>query len=549
MADPIFDLLLPYFDSLDSPPSISQKITTLYINRLTSLSLEELTTTESQSLSQSSQSLLRAIQVLAKRSHKSITASASSLSHLSAELPSLTAQSRTLNDAFPAVESRAAAFAEKYRKSGEANNPVLIARRNALLLAHNVDRLSNVLDLPALLSSAVSSGPPTSTSGTSNTSSSTVTSTSTTSSVNYGSALDLHAHVRRLAALYPESALVASISAQSEREMRLLTSNLIASLRAPGIKLAAAMRTIGWLRRVAPELDEQFTVQQQRKGSTLHQISRAGSTLSSNRGAGAGSSDGALGALLLVCRLASLNNTLEALEPLRELAEQETTQRIQFQNQPPDTAKPKGRRRESNTTQSKAPNGQQTERYLKRYIEVFREQSFAIVSMYKSIFPAALPQPSSSSSDPNSTSSPIADPSSIASTETNDLLPLPSPLATFTARLVDALFETLRTFLPNVTDRPSRDSLMTQVLYCAGSLGRLGGDFSLMLALLEEGLAADGVSEPEKAGEDGEDDAGVEQWVRVVKKHRVQASRLELLASGVGTSKSIPREALGAGLS
>jgi hypothetical protein len=181
--------------------------------------------------------------------------------------------------------------------------------------------------------------------------------------------------------------------------------------------------------------------------------------------------------------------------------------------------------------------------------------------MYKSIFPGTLPQPSPSSSssttDPDSLSSPtttataVTDPSrpeeaTEADGEPNDPLSLPSPLATFTTHLVDALFDTLRAFLPNVTDRGARDSLMTQVLYCAGSLGRLGGDFTLMLALLEEELAAGGDEVVEK-GEEGGEDEGVEQWVRVVKKHRVQSSRLELLASGVGTSKPMPRETLGVG--
>jgi conserved oligomeric Golgi complex subunit 8 len=517
MADSIHDLLLPYFDSLDSPPSASNPTTSSYINRLTSLSLEDLTTTESQSLSQSSQSLLRSIQALAKRSHKSITSAASSLSHLSEELPAITAQSRTLNDAFPAVESRATAFAEKYRKSSEANNTVLSARRNALLLSRNADRLSNILDLPALLSSAVSSGQPSTT--TQSTSSTSASSIAATSSVNYGSALDLHAHVRRLVALYPDSTLVASIAAQSEREMRLLTSNLITSLRSPGIKLASAMRTIGWLRRVAPELDDQYLLQQQRKSST--HTTRLPTSLATTNS----STDGALGALFLVSRLASLNSTLSALDPLRELAEQESIQRTQAQSQPqPDPSRPKGKRRESDAPVSKAPSGQQTERYLKRYIEIFREQSFAIVSMYKSIFPAALSQPASIDAP-----EPLVLPSDVDSS--NALLPLPSPLATFTSHLADALSATLQTYLPNVTDAAARDSLMTQVLYCAGSLGRLGGDFSLMLALLEE-----------EFGSEAE-----EQWVRVMKKHRVQASRLELLASGVGTGKNVVKEAIGVG--
>jgi hypothetical protein len=80
-------------------------------------------------------------------------------------------------------------------------------------------------------------------------------------------------------------------------------------------------------------------------------------------------------------------------------------------------------------------------------------------------------------------------------------------------RLVGMLEDTLRKYLPNVRDRSSRDSLLTQVLYCAGSLGRLGGDFSLMLAFLNE--------------DEEVDDEESEEWAEVIKKHRVLAGRLE----------------------
>jgi hypothetical protein len=94
-------------------------------------------------------------------------------------------------------------------------------------------------------------------------------------------------------------------------------------------------------------------------------------------------------------------------------------------------------------------------------------------------------------------------------------------MSTFTLHLVDLLEETLREYLPNITDPGTRESLLTQVLYCAGSLGRLGGEFGMMVAMLLE---------DEQAGGD-EDDM---EWVKVMKKHRVQASRLEILARGVG---------------
>jgi hypothetical protein len=158
---------------------------------------------------------------------------------------------------------------------------------------------------------------------------------------------------------------------------------------------------------------------------------------------------------------------------------------------------------------------------LKKYLEIFREQSFAIISMYKSIFPSALPAPGSEESAP--AVKPVAQP--------NPLQPIPSSLATFPLHLVEILFETLRTYLPNVQDHAARDSLLTQVLYCAGSLGRLGGDFSMMIALLEEDLRRDLATEIPSQDLD-------EEWVEVMKKHRVQASRLELLASGVGTGRT-----------
>jgi len=238
--------------------------------------------------------------------------------------------------------------------------------------------------------------------------------------------------------------------------MQAMATNLIGSLKAQGLKLAAAMRTISWLRRVAPELDA------------------SGTKPGSNR-------EGSLGALYLVCRLANLMSMLGALEPLRELADQEIAQ-----NQAVPAKK------DSNAAWF---GGQQTERYLKRYIEIFREQSFAIISMFRSIFPPAAEHdlkgmPPSTAGDP--------------------LQPLPSALSTFPLHLVDMLLETLKTYLPNVQDRSSRDSLLTQVLYCAGSLGRLGGDFSMILAFLEEG-----------------DEDGEEEWVEVIKKHRILASRLE----------------------
>ncbi|SMY19152.1 unnamed protein product [Zymoseptoria tritici ST99CH_1A5] len=477
MADPLYELLTPYFENETTAPSLRDAPTSSYLARLSTLSYADLTSVESSSLLQAAQSAHRSLQALSKRSHKAVIASSSHLSNLSTLLPTFNSQARALNDDIPLLESAATEFAQKYDRSTE--NAVLDRRKRTALLSRNVDRVSDVLDLPSLLSSTVTAAQTGAATG----------SSTAGSATSYATALDLHAHNKRLRALYPQSDLVGTILKQSEEEMQNLASILITSLQSPSLKLAAAMRTIGLLRRVAPELAEDEYQPEKSKALSSKSIG-----FSSNTGSG----DGALGCLFLVCRLYALNKTLEALDPLRDLADQETAQRIE------PTTKPSG--------SSGSSHGSQSERFLKRYLEIYREQSFNILSMYKNIFPSNLPDPEHRT----------------RSHETRDpLLPFPSPISSFALHLVDMLEGTLREYMPNVTDTATRESLLTQVLYCAGSLGRLGAEFGMMIALLEEDLAAGRT--PEKAKEDDE-----QEWVRVMKKHRVQASRLEVLARGVG---------------
>ncbi|KAF2006012.1 Dor1-domain-containing protein [Amniculicola lignicola CBS 123094] len=508
MADPLYELLIPYFDAHDTAlrPAPNDAVAAAYLARLSTLPLAALTSSEPHLLSQSSSSILRSLQSLSKRSHKPIISASDHLSHLRDILPKLGHDASTIHSELPKLETAAQQFTQKYQRSSTGgDNAILDRRRKAMLLSRNIDRVTDILDLPTLLSSAISS----STSASSQATTPGATST-TTATANYASALDLHAHIKRLHTLYPHSPLISSLSAQAEQELKTMTTNLITSLQSQSIKLAGAMRTIGWLRRVAPELDSSYSLP---TSSTVTWSSKSSVI----------SGEGTLGALFLVSRLSALETMLSALDPLRELADQETERRV------------KGTAAKGEAWST----GQQTERFLKRYIEIFREQSFAIISMYKSIFPSALPAPGSDVEAPAPAVKPV-------NTESvNPLQPIPSALATFPLHLVEMLFDTLRTYLPNIHDRSARDSLLTQVLYCAGSLGRLGGDFSMMIALLEEdlktGLGEDDSDESEDEENDGcelDDEEVDEEWVEVMKKHRVQASRLELLASGVGTGRT-----------
>ncbi|MCJ1241015.1 hypothetical protein MMC14_009019 [Varicellaria rhodocarpa] len=464
MADALHELLVPYFDkrpSQRSQPKSSDPVAAKYLNRLSTLQLESLKTTEPQSLAQSSHSALLSLQSLSSRSSKALISSADHLGNLHTILPKIAENAHNLRDGVTTLDQEALGFSEKYSRSGE--NEVLDRRKKALLMSRNVDRLSDILDLPNLLSSTVSS----SAIGSSNT-------------TNYGSALDLHSHIKRLRLLYQDSRLLESVYAQAEEIMREMTSNLITSLQFQNIKLAAGMRTIGWLRRIAPEIDGGYQLQNSHGG------------------------EGSLGVLFLICRLSNLISMLQALSPLRELADQESQRRLYD----------KGVVANGNMWSG----GQQTERYLKRYIEIFREQSFAIISVFKSIFPSTETSNDDLRAQFKSLGLQNAQPERLKQ-EDDPLQPLPSALSSFPMHLVDLLADTLKQYLPNVRDKSSRESLLTQVMYCAGSLGRLSGDFSMILADLQD--------------DDSDDEE--DEWVVVMKKHRMLAGRLELLASSVGS--------------
>ncbi len=526
MTEPLYDLLSPHLNESSNPVSSAQEaVIKEYLTHLSTLPLSVLTTTEPQSLLQTAQSLLRSLQALSKRSHKSIIAASDQRSNLREILPQLATQSTLLQRDIPKLENVAVSFSQKYSRTGE--NPILDRRRKAMLLSRNVERISDVLELPTLLSTAISSSSSAASSG-----SAMGTTAATTSQSNYTAALDLHAHIKRLNALYPNLKIIQSISAQAEEEMENMTANLISSLQAPTIKLAGAMRTIGWLRRVAPELTGSW------KPSTLtHTVDMPGLRQTSMEPG----DDIALSAVFLVCRLSNLQTQLSALEPLRELADQEMEARLRaLQSKPHDETKVQSKKTASSGSAGSWTGGQQTERYLKRYIEIFREQSFAIVSMHRSIFPTALPPPPTPDTpeDEQSSSGSKSAAKEDSSPDEDPFGPVPSPLATFTLHVTSLLSDTLSQYLPNIRDKAARDSLLTQVLFCASSLGRLGGDFSMLLAVLSE-QGNDGQGDASASSEeDGNEEDTEEEWAAVMRRHRIQASRLQMLASGLGTGRS-----------
>ncbi|TGZ82985.1 Dor1-like protein [Ascodesmis nigricans] len=258
-------------------------------------------------------------------------------------------------------------------------------------------------------------------------------------SSNYPAALETIAHAKRLTVLYPDSLAIASIAEETEQLRLTLVSNLLTTLRG-ALKLPIAMKTVGFLRR-------------------------------------ANVTD--LPALFLVCRFAYIRSLIDALSPLKVLADEP------------------------------GASGIQAERYLKRWLEVIREQSFGVVSMYRSIFPAT--------SQSSSTSGHIRRSSSMSFAEEIEEpveQPGPDPVAGFVEALVEMMDETLGRYLPKVTEKSVRESLLTHVLYASGSLGRLGGELA--------GVLGEGVFESE------------EEFVKVMTRQRALAGKLEALAATRG---------------
>lgn len=465
MADPLYDLLKPHLHashSTDVEP-LSEE-TLKYLSRLVSLRLGDLTTTEPQSITQSTQSNIVSIQALSSRSHRTTTTSSDHLATLRSSLPILSSSVEAIRSAVPDLDASAVEFASSYSRSKDesgSGNVLLNERRESALLARQADKAQDILELPSLLSAAIASA---------NTSSSATSG----SGANYAQALDLFAHIKRLQILYPDSQLVRSVLADAEIAMRDMTTNLIASLRGQNIRLAAAIRMIGWLRRVAPELSTTATIPRPHGGQSIAQsqfgLSAASSTPDQD--------EGHFGALFLCARLSTFLTMTEALSPLRDLADQETLARKAHAATTEKDAGSPQQGRKSSTGYNPLLAGQQTERYLKRYIEIFREQSFATISMYRNVFPAD-DEPSVTGL-PDNLQQQQSQPSISAS------LGLPPALQSFPLHLVDLFTSTLKEYLPNVTDPTARESLLMQVLYAANSLGRLGADFSLMIATLDE---------------------------------------------------------------
>jgi hypothetical protein len=102
-----------------------------------------------------------------------------------------------------------------------------------------------------------------------------------------------------------------------------------------------------------------------------------------------------------------------------------------------------------------------------------REHLFAIFTQYRSIF--------SDDYDFDTTLKDKTDDDAIGNlSPEEEILFIRNVLPSFALNITDHIHQTLKTHLPSIPyeDRQTRQSLLTQLLYCAQSLARVGCDFT-----------------------------------------------------------------------
>jgi conserved oligomeric Golgi complex subunit 8 len=110
---------------------------------------------------------------------------------------------------------------------------------------------------------------------------------------------------------------------------------------------------------------------------------------------------------------------------------------------------------------------------LKQYFELMREHLFAIFTQYRSIF--------SEDYDFNTSLRDKADIDLIGNLSPQaEVLFTLNILPSFALSITDHIHQTLQDHLPSIPfeNRQTRQSLLTQLLYCAQSLARVGCDFT-----------------------------------------------------------------------
>lgn len=111
--------------------------------------------------------------------------------------------------------------------------------------------------------------------------------------------------------------------------------------------------------------------------------------------------------------------------------------------------------------------GRDSFEYIKQYIDVIREQVFEITTQYSSMFSDKLYKSTENASQ----------------TGTTELLTAGATLSDYITYILEEMRRTIEEHLVNIKDISQLSSLLTQLMYCGMSLGRVGLDFRSLFAM------------------------------------------------------------------
>ncbi|KAH6916706.1 Dor1-like family-domain-containing protein [Coprinopsis sp. MPI-PUGE-AT-0042] len=390
-----------------------------YLSKLTAFSISDLFSeptalqTQSHHLTSSLTSLTHTSYPTFLSLHRTTTALTTSLETLASSLDSL------LNKSLPALEDSATNWKQR-------TEDVLRERGRALLVLDQHDKIRDLLDIPLLIDACVRNG-------------------------YFSEALSLSAHAKALSssASFKEQTpplVLQSVLSEVHNSVTLMLLSLLGTLYEPNRKLPALWKAVNFLRKMdAFGPSSPF--------ATLDSKSKKPIYLSSEDVVNPEdeiTNEEQIALAFLAGRESCLQSSLEAVgSDVRRLSKRDELD----EREKEDLA-----------------------RYLKKYIDVWREGSYDVITQYTTIF---LEKSTTASSQRTQT------PQSATSTESQqEFLRLHSLITTFASYTLNAhLIPILSPALP-LLSVSLLQSLLTQLTYCSTAFARVGLDFKGMLSLL-----------------------------------------------------------------
>ncbi|KAG5350827.1 hypothetical protein C0989_009125 [Termitomyces sp. Mn162] len=336
-----------------------------------------------------------------------------------------------ISTSLPALQDATAAWNTR-------TTDILRERSKARLVLDHHDKIKDLLDIPIFIDSCVRNG-------------------------YFQEALALSSHVGVMAARPGAPPIIASVHAEVEGAIAQMLIVLLGTLNEPGRKLPALWKAVNFLRKM-----EAFAPG---KDKSEHGISGLITDEAS--------SEELLALAFLSGRLSCLTSALEPISRDIHRLTNSTT------DEAPSLGIPKLSDRDK----------EDIARFLKKYIDVWREGAYDILTQYSTIFLEQHPHPHPTSPILASKSPTHQRRSSVQLTSPPQHpapTPAPSLLPFLSPHLLSQLLPLLQSTLP-LPPLPFISSILTQLTYCATAFTRVGLDFRGLVGTLVSSAIASSV--------------------------------------------------------